>query len=101
MLAGSRIHAFEFRQLLLEKVGVSTTTYKRGAHADVNSWMRPYTPEERKRMMTQIQEYYDLFRQRVVEGRGRGFTPEIVDRLGRGRIWSGTDAKYQVPFIHG
>ncbi len=78
---------------LLDKVGVDVTMFKRGPHADMSSWTRPYTPKERERLMAQIKEYYDLFLERVVEGRGRGFTTEIVDKLGRGRIWSGQRAR--------
>jgi protease IV len=78
---------------LLDKVGIDVTTYKRGAHADMESWTRPYTPEERRKLLGQISEYYNLFLDRVVEGRGRGFTREIADKRGRGRIWSGADAK--------
>lgn len=78
---------------LLDKVGIDISTHKRGAHADMESWTRPYTPEERRKLLGQIREYYNLFLDRVVEGRGRGFTREIVDKKGRGRIWSGSDAK--------
>jgi protease-4 len=78
---------------LLDKVGIDVTTFKRGVHADMESWTRPYTPEERRKLLGQISEYYNLFLDRVVEGRGRGFTREIADKRGRGRIWSGADAK--------
>jgi protease-4 len=78
---------------LLGKVGVGAATFKRGEQADMESWLRPYTPEERKRLLQQIREYYELFLDRVAEGRGRGFTRQIVDKRGRGRIWSGADAK--------
>jgi len=78
---------------LLGKIGVDVTTYKRGSHADMESWTRPYTPEERRKLLGQIREFYNLFLDRVVEGRGRGFTREIADKRGRGRIWSGSDAK--------
>lgn len=78
---------------LLDKIGVDVAMFKRGPHADVSSWTRPYTPEERERLMSQIKEYYDLFLDRIVEGRGRGFTDEIADKLGQGRLWSGGEAK--------
>lgn len=77
---------------LLDKVGIDVTTFKRGAHADMESWTRPYTPEERRKLLGQISEFYNLFLDRVVEGRGRGFTREIADKRARGRIWSGSDA---------
>jgi len=85
---------------LLGKIGIDLTTYKRGAHADMESWMRPYTPEERHKMLGQLREFYHLFLDRVVEGRGRGFTREIVDKRGRGRIWTGADAKYHLLVDH-
>ncbi len=78
---------------LLRKIGVGVTTWKRGERADMESWTRAYTPDERRRLLGQIREYYNLFLDRVVEGRGRGFNRKIVDKRGRGRIWSGADAK--------
>ncbi|MBW2531849.1 MAG: signal peptide peptidase SppA, partial [Deltaproteobacteria bacterium] len=81
---------------LLDKVGIDVATFKRGAHADMESWARPYTPEERQRLMEAIGEYYKLFKERIVEGRGRGFDTKIVEKLARGRIWSGTDARYHL-----
>jgi protease-4 len=81
---------------LLDKVGIDVATFKRGEHADMESWTRPYTPEERRKLLGQIRQFYNIFLDRVVEGRGRGFTREIVDKRGRGRIWSGADAKYHL-----
>ncbi|MCP4604120.1 MAG: signal peptide peptidase SppA [Proteobacteria bacterium] len=81
---------------LLDKIGIDVVTFKRGSHADAESWTRPYTAEERKRIGFQIKEYYDMFKDRVADGRGRGFTREIVEKLARGRIWSGTDAQYHL-----
>jgi protease-4 len=81
---------------LLDKVGIDVATYKRGEHADMESWTRPYTPEERRKLLGQIRQFYNLFLDRVAQGRGRGFTREIVDKRGRGRIWSGSDAKYHL-----
>ncbi|MBW2277030.1 MAG: signal peptide peptidase SppA [Deltaproteobacteria bacterium] len=81
---------------LLDKVGIDVTTFKRGEHADMESWTRPYTPEERRKLLGQIRQYYNMFLDRVAEGRGRGFNREIVDKRGRGRIWSGADAKYHL-----
>jgi protease-4 len=81
---------------LMERVGVDMVAIKRGEHADLNSWHRGYTPEERELLQRQIGEYYEMFLRRVVEGRGRGFTRDIVDRLGQGRVWSGVDAKHHL-----
>lgn len=79
---------------LLDKVGISTTTFARGEHADLQSWTRPYTIEERKKLTGQLKHFYKLFLSRVSDGRGDTLSVAAVDKLGRGRIWSGVDAKH-------
>jgi len=51
---------------------------------------RPYSDDERALIERSIGEVYDRFVSRVAEG--RKLTPERVNELGRGRIWSGLDA---------
>lgn len=79
---------------LLDKVGISTTPYVRGEHADIQSWTRPYTAEEREKLAGQLKKYYKLFLNRVSTGRDNGMTTVAVDKRGQGRIWSGVDAKH-------
>ena len=81
---------------LASGLGVSVTTFKRGEHADTHSWMRPYTEEERAQLLRQMNEFYNLFLERVVAGRNNGLSTKIVDRIGKGHVWSGTDAKYHL-----
>ncbi|MCA9651407.1 MAG: signal peptide peptidase SppA [Myxococcales bacterium] len=76
---------------LLEKLGISTFTFKEGRNADLGTPFRPYTDDQRARMQEGIRRTYDLFRERVAQG--RGLTPEKVDELGRGHVYSGTDAE--------
>ena len=75
---------------LLSKLGISTTTFKQGEHADINSLFRSMTPTEVERLTKSMRRTYDLFVKRVSEA--RGLTPEKVDELGRGHVYSGTDA---------
>ena len=42
-------------------------------------------------MQRHVEEFYQLFCQRVAEG--RGMTPEAVDVIGRGRVWTGLQAR--------
>ena len=46
------------------------------------------TPRDRRAWLDQV---YADFKQRVVDG--RGLSPEQVEQLARGRVWSGTRAK--------
>jgi len=49
---------------------------------------RNLTPEERARMEELIRAMYTGFVEKVAEG--RDMTPEEVDAVGQGRVWSGT-----------
>jgi len=85
---------------LLDKVGIGVFTTTRGKRADMESWFRPYTDDEREELKRKISHFYGLFVDKVVEGRGRGFKTEIVDDLGRGRIWSGAQAHWRLLVDH-
>jgi protease-4 len=76
---------------LLAKVGVSVETFRRGQRADMESYFRPYTEEERTRVRDGIRYFYGRFTSAVAEG--RGMTQAAVDAVGRGRVWSGVQAK--------
>lgn len=76
---------------LLEKLGISTWNLKEGKNANIGSPFAPYTDDQRARIEASIRRTYDLFRERVAEG--RGITVEKVDELGRGHVYSGTDAE--------
>ncbi len=76
---------------LLAKLGISSATFQRGKNADINSIYKPYSDDQRARMDASIRRVYDLFRQRVADGRKLTLTD--VDKLGRGHVYSGTDAK--------
>lgn len=75
---------------LLTKLGISTSTFSRGKNADIASFYKPFSEDQRARMDASIRRVYDLFRKRVAEA--RGITSERVDELGRGHVYSGTDA---------
>jgi protease-4 len=76
---------------LLEKIGVTSGEVMRGARADVFTPFRPWTPEERALIKKQILWIYDRFLAQVAEG--RKLTKEAVDKIGRGRVWTGRQAK--------
>jgi protease-4 len=73
------------------KLGANIEGVSRGAHADMNSPTRPYTDAERAKMGQQLQAFYDQFVERVAAS--RHMTPEHVDSLAQGRVWTGRQAK--------
>lgn len=76
---------------LYDKIGLHKEIIKRGKHADFYTDYGDYPTEERAIIHAQIQEIYQDFVAKVAEG--RGMTKEAVDQVGRGRIWTGKQAK--------
>jgi protease IV len=75
---------------LARKLGVTTDTFKRGKRADLESMFRPYTDDERTVLKDKLRYMYGRFVSAVSEG--RGITKDEVDAVGRGHVWSGTQA---------
>lgn len=77
---------------LYENFGIRKEILKRGKHADFYTDYGDYPPAEQAIVHRQISEIYDDFITKVAIGR-TGLTKEDVDNLGRGRIWTGAQAK--------
>ena len=76
---------------LFGKIGVTWETLRRGSHADMESYLRPYTGEERTRIKEKLRYFYMRFVGAVA--RGRGLSEDAVDGVGRGHVWTGAQAK--------
>jgi protease-4 len=76
---------------LYKKIGLKFGSIERGEHAGILSTTRPFTDEERALLAEMIVEFYQDFVEKVAEG--RGLSVEEVDNIGRGRIWTGRQAK--------
>jgi protease-4 len=76
---------------LLNRVGISWSTYKRGAMADMDSLFKAYSEDEQKLIKRKLHYYYGRFIKAVAEG--RKLTTSKVDAVGRGHVWTGTQAK--------
>lgn len=75
---------------LLERLGVGSDTVRTNANADAWSIDAPFTPEQRAHREAEADLVYDDFVKRVAEG--RNLTTDAVDRVARGRVWTGADA---------
>jgi len=76
---------------LYDKIGLHKEILKRGKHADFYNDYGDYPPEEREIIHAQLKEIYEDFISKVAEG--RSMTKEAVDQIGKGRIWTGKQAK--------
>ncbi len=75
---------------LLERLGVGLDAVRTNANADAWSIEAPFTPEQRAHREAEADLVYADFLERVADG--RNLTTEAVDRVARGRVWTGADA---------
>ncbi|MDB4940892.1 MAG: Protease [Labilithrix sp.] len=75
---------------LLGKLGVSIEVRKTNPRADAESFYRGFTDEERVELRHKVGQFYDVFLDRVSQG--RHMSKEDVDAVGQGRVWAGQQA---------
>jgi protease-4 len=80
---------FNMRELF-NKIGISSERIKYGKRSDIFSPNRSWTEEERRFLKNEILWIYDQFITKVAEG--RNMTKEEVDKIGKGRVWTGNQA---------
>ena len=76
---------------LYDKLGVNEDIIARGRFAAMDSDYAPYTPEEREKVRALMNDFYSKFLAKVATA--RKMTPEAVDALAQGRVWTGDQAK--------
>ena len=75
----------------LKKLGMNMEAVSQGKYAEMYSPIRAFSPEERARMVENMQATYDTFVEKAAQGRNT--TPEKIDAIGQGRVWTGRQAK--------
>jgi len=78
------------KELMNKKLGIHIDVAKTNEYADMGSFFRPLTAQERDMIQFEIEEIYQTFITHVAEG--RKMTKEKVDEIGQGRVWSGANA---------
>jgi protease-4 len=76
---------------LLDKIGVTTETIKRGEHADMESGFRALTEAELTLLRDNARYTYGQFLERVAQG--RRMSTSRVDEIAQGRVWAGSKAQ--------
>jgi protease-4 len=75
---------------LYDRLGVNRTSLQRGALAGIYSDVTPFSEEERAWIRRDMGETYAQFKALVADG--RGMTEEQVEKIARGRVWTGAQA---------
>ena len=77
----------------LGKVGVTTETVASGRNADIYSPFERFRPEQRAKLSEYMQGFYRNFVQKAAASRHT--TPERIDAVAQGRVWTGQQARQQ------
>lgn len=81
----------DFSGLVTTKLGVRFDEVKTNRHSTFGNLMaRPFNAEETAMLQASVNRGYNLFRQRVADG--RHLTIESVEKIAQGRVWLATDA---------
>jgi protease-4 len=75
----------------LKKLGVNMENVSEGRYAELYSPVRQFSPAERAKILEQMQATYDAFVEKAAAGRNT--TPERIDAVAQGRVWTGRQAK--------
>ena len=77
-------------ELMNDKLGITTDVVKTNKNSDMPSFTRKMTDFERDLIQQSVEDIYDIFLEKVADG--RNMTKEAVDEVGQGRVWSGENA---------
>lgn len=80
----------DMSELLTQKLGVKFDEVKTNRHSAFGTPARPFNEEEMRYLNKYIDRGYNLFRQRVAQG--RKMKVENVEKIAQGRVWLGQDA---------
>lgn len=78
-------------KLLKENLGLDFDVVKTNELADMGSPSRAFRPVESDIMQNYVDNGYDLFLKRCADG--RNMSMEDIDKIGQGRVWTGSKAK--------
>ena len=81
----------EVSGLLRKHLGITTDTVQTNRNSTSLTLTRPLSPAARNMLQRNVEGFYQTFIRRVAEG--RNMTVEAVDKIARGRVWTGAQAK--------
>ncbi|MGE5681168.1 MAG: signal peptide peptidase SppA [Bacillota bacterium] len=73
------------------KLGVTFDRVNTGKYSDLGSITRPLTADEKQFVQKEIDHIYEIFVNKVAQGRKKTF--EQIHQIAQGRVWTGLQAK--------
>ena len=80
----------DFSKTFSENLGIHFDSIGTGENTFMYSTMVPRTEAQNRKIQANTEQTYQLFLERVAEGRGK--TKEEIHEVAQGRVWSGEDA---------
>jgi protease-4 len=78
------------KQFFNQKLGITTDVARTNEHSDFPTIMRPMNTAEKAIMQFEVDKIYNIFIEKVAEG--RKLDKKKVDEIAQGRVWTGSDA---------
>ncbi len=78
------------KELMTDKLGITTGTVSSNANGDFMSLSSPLTEYQRMSMQRMINQGYETFVKRCAEG--RGVSTDDIKKIAEGRVWDGATA---------
>jgi len=78
------------QKMLNDKLGITFDGVKTAENADIMTPYKPLSDFQYNVIRNEVEKIYNTFLQHVADG--RNMSVEEVDKIGQGRVWSGTDA---------
>ncbi len=82
---------FNVGEALNSKLGITFDRVKTNEYSDFGSTVRPWTDKEKDLVTRSVKQTYQVFLKHVSDG--RNMSVEEVDKIARGRVWTGADAR--------
>ncbi|MBI9016952.1 MAG: signal peptide peptidase SppA [Phycisphaerae bacterium] len=76
---------------LLNKIGITTYTFKRGKNSGMYSSTEPFSRSERRKFRTSMASIYDIFKCRV-ESTRKAKLKRNIESLAQGKVYTGDEA---------
>lgn len=76
---------------LYDKLGIGKQQLSRGHFADIDSEYVPLNDDERRKLTSEVDNFYKGFVTRVAQSRKRSF--DQIEPLAQGRVWTGAQAR--------
>lgn len=79
------------QKTLKENLGITADTVRTGRYSAFGTPLYDFSPEESAMIQSRVEWIYQGFLKKVAEGRRK--TPEQIDAIAQGRVWTGVKAK--------